>query len=188
LNNNAGRIVVNAANLKLQSGALDNTDGLISHAGSGHGALQTSSLDNTRGQIVGNGTLSLASSGNVTNSDGLISSNGDLQLTSADLGNTRTGTSGNATGIQSQGGSLTVNAQAITNSSNLYAAKDLKTTATSLTTAQRCTQLVNRPWMWPVRSAIKAPLLRPKICRSLQTALLAVRPMFWQPAWPPMDS
>ncbi|RDI15633.1 hemagglutinin repeat-containing protein, partial [Comamonas sp. AG1104] len=132
LNNNAGRIVVNAANLKLQSGALDNTDGLISHAGSGHGALQTSSLDNTRGQIVGNGTLSLASSGNVTNSDGLISSNGDLQLTSADLGNTRTGTSGNTTGIQSQGGSLTVNAQAITNSSNLYAAKDLKTTATSL--------------------------------------------------------
>ena len=51
LNNNAGRIVVNAANLKLQSGALDNTDGLISHAGSGHGALQASSLDNTRGQI-----------------------------------------------------------------------------------------------------------------------------------------
>ncbi|KOC19023.1 hypothetical protein GL58_25825 [Comamonas testosteroni] len=132
LNNNAGRIVVNAANLKLQSGALDNTDGLISHAGSGHGALQASSLDNTRGQIVGNGTLSLASSGNVTNSDGLISSNGDLQLTSADLGNTRTGASGNATGIQSQGGNLTVNAQAITNSSNLYAAKDLKTTATSL--------------------------------------------------------
>ncbi|WP_182111127.1 hemagglutinin repeat-containing protein [Comamonas testosteroni] len=132
LNNNAGRIVVNAANLKLQSGALDNTDGLISHAGSRHGALQTSSLDNTRGQIVGNGTLSLASSGNVTNSDGLISSNGDLQLTSADLGNTRTAASGNATGIQSQGGSLTVNAQAITNSSNLYAAKDLKTTATSL--------------------------------------------------------
>ncbi|WP_039051213.1 hemagglutinin repeat-containing protein [Comamonas thiooxydans] len=132
LNNNAGRIVVNAANLKLQSGALDNTDGLISHAGSGHGALQASSLDNTRGQILGNGTLSLASSGNVSNSDGLISSNGDLQLTSADLGNTRTGTSGSATGIQSQGGNLTVNAQAITNSSNLYAAKDLKTTATSL--------------------------------------------------------
>ncbi|MBL5980374.1 hemagglutinin repeat-containing protein [Comamonas sp. NyZ500] len=132
LNNNAGRIVVNAANIKLQSGALDNTDGLISHAGSGHGALQASSLDNTRGQILGNGTLSLASSGNVSNSDGLISSNGDLQLTSADLGNTRTGTSGSATGIQSQGGNLTVNAQAITNSSNLYAAKDLKTTATSL--------------------------------------------------------
>ncbi|WP_057092355.1 hemagglutinin repeat-containing protein [Comamonas thiooxydans] len=132
LNNNAGRIVVNAANLKLQSGALDNTDGLISHAGSGHGALHASSLDNTRGQILGNGTLSLASSGNVTNSDGLISSNGDLQLTSADLGNTRTGTSGSATGIQSQGGNLTVNAQALTNSSNLYAAKDLKTTATSL--------------------------------------------------------
>ena len=132
LNNNAGRIVVNAANLKLQSGALDNTDGLISHAGSGHGALQASSLDNTRGQILGNGTLSLASSGNVSNSDGLISSNGDLQLTSADLGNTRTGTSGSATGIQSQGGNLTVNAQAITNSSNLYAAKDLRTTATSL--------------------------------------------------------
>lgn len=132
LNNNAGRIVVNAANLKLQSGALDNTDGLISHAGSGHGALHASSLDNTRGQILGNGTLSLASSGNVTNSDGLISSNSDLQLTSADLGNTRTGTSGSATGIQSQGGNLTVNAQALTNSSNLYAAKDLRTTATSL--------------------------------------------------------
>lgn len=132
LNNNAGRIVVNAANIKLQSGALDNTDGLISHAGSGHGALQASSLDNTRGQIFGNGTLSLASSGNVSNSDGLISANGDLQLTSADLGNTRTGTSGSATGIQSQGGNLTVNAQAITNSSNLYAAKDLRTTATSL--------------------------------------------------------
>ncbi|MDH1477633.1 hemagglutinin repeat-containing protein [Comamonas thiooxydans] len=132
LNNNAGRIVVNAANLKLQSGALDNTDGLISHAGSGHGALQASSLDNTRGQILGNGTLSLASSGNVTNSDGLISSNGDLQLTSADLGNTRTAASRSATGIQSQGGNLTVNAQAITNSSNLYAAKDLRTTATSL--------------------------------------------------------
>lgn len=132
LNNNAGRIVVNAANLKLQSGALDNTDGLISHAGSGQATLQASSLDNTRGQIVGDGTLSLASSGKVANSDGLISSNGDLQLKSADLGNTRTGTSGNTTGIQSQGGSLTVHAQAITNSSNLYAAKDLRTRATSL--------------------------------------------------------
>jgi filamentous hemagglutinin len=132
LDNSAGRIVANAANVNLQIGALNNTAGLISHAGNGALILGMSSLDNTGGQIVGNGTAALSSSGDVNNRDGLISANGDLSLASADLSNTRTGLAGSVSGIQSQGGNLALNAQAITNSSNLYAAKDLNATASSL--------------------------------------------------------
>lgn len=133
INNSAGRIVANAQDLTLSAGgALINTDGLMAHSGTGQLRLTINSLDNTRGQIVGNGTASLTSVGQLTNADGLIASQNDLTLRSADLGNTNSGAVQTATGIQSQTGSLTVNAQALTNGGSIVAAQNLSTTAASI--------------------------------------------------------
>ncbi|WGG52841.1 hemagglutinin repeat-containing protein [Rugamonas sp. DEMB1] len=57
LNNTAGRIAVNSANLTLGAATLINQDGKIEHAGSGTLAMTAATLKDQHGQIVGNGTL-----------------------------------------------------------------------------------------------------------------------------------
>jgi filamentous hemagglutinin len=131
--NNGGRIVANAQDLTISAaGALSNRKGLIGHAGSGQLSLSTNSLDNTQGQIMGNGAATLSSIGPLTNADGLIAAQKDVQIRSADLINTASGASTTATGIQSQTGQLVMNVQAVTNTSNIFAAKNLSITASSV--------------------------------------------------------
>jgi filamentous hemagglutinin len=59
LDNTAGRIATNAANLTLDAGQLVNADGRIEHAGIGTLAINATTLSDQRGQIIGNGKLAI---------------------------------------------------------------------------------------------------------------------------------
>jgi filamentous hemagglutinin len=132
LDNSAGQLVVNASDLALNVGALNNTDGVIGHAGQGRLNATMTSLENSRGQITGNGNIKLDSTGNITSSNGLISATGDLDIHSADLVSTQSGARLQFAGIQSQQGSVTLHAKALNNSASIYAAKNLDINATGL--------------------------------------------------------
>lgn len=131
-NNSAGSLVANAANLSLSMGALTNTAGEIGHPGRSQLTLNTASVENTGGQIVGNGSLMLSNTGNLTNADGLISAQGDLVASSKDVTNTASGAAATTTGVQSQGGNVSLDVQQMTNSGSIRAGKDLITHAASL--------------------------------------------------------
>ncbi len=111
-NNTSGTLRTNAQNLSLNTGALNNTDGLIGHAGTGSFALNVSSLDNTRGRIAANGQASLRSASVINNIDGTISAQTNLDLRSAHLANT-----GSVYGARN----LTIAANTVSNSGSLYA-------------------------------------------------------------------
>ncbi|SFG82775.1 filamentous hemagglutinin [Duganella sp. CF458] len=128
LNNTGGRIVANAQDFTLSSGALTNNDGLIGHAGTGSLGMTAASVANNRGQITGNGAVTLTSAGNVDNSAGLIAAQNDLTLGGADL----TNTSGANAGIQSQAGSVSLDVQNLANSGSVSAGQSLNTHAASL--------------------------------------------------------
>ncbi|MBA5688164.1 hemagglutinin repeat-containing protein [Rugamonas apoptosis] len=57
LDNTAGRIAFNGANVTVGAGTLINQDGRIEHAGAGTLAMTAGTLQDQRGQIVGNGAL-----------------------------------------------------------------------------------------------------------------------------------
>lgn len=131
-NNSAGILVANAANLSLSTGAFTNTAGEIGHSGSSQLTLNTASVENTGGQIVGNGSIVLSNTGNLTNADGLISAQDDLSAISKDVTNTASGAATTTTGVQSQGGNVSLDVQQLTNSGSIRAGKDLSTHAASL--------------------------------------------------------
>ncbi|KQZ27064.1 hemagglutinin repeat-containing protein [Duganella sp. Root1480D1] len=128
LNNTGGRIVANAQDVTIASGALTNNNGLIGHAGTGTLGITSASVDNGHGQVTGNGVVTITSAGNIDNSAGLIAAQNDLTLSGADL----TNTSGTNAGIQSQAGSVNLDVQNFTNSGNVSAGQNLDTHAASL--------------------------------------------------------
>jgi filamentous hemagglutinin len=90
INNSAGRIVANAQDFALVSGGvLDNTDGMIGHAGSGQLRVDTAGLHNTRGKIIGNGATTLTSSADVDNTGGMVAGQQSVTATATGWDNTQ---------------------------------------------------------------------------------------------------
>jgi len=128
LNNAAGRIAVNSANLTLGAGNLVNTDGRIEHAGSGTLAINAGSISDVRGQITGNGSLHITA-GNIDHRDAsTIAQNITISAASLDnrqgeitqLGtsNTTISTTGlldNRAGVIASNGGTTVNTGSLNN-------------------------------------------------------------------------
>lgn len=108
LENTAGRIAVNSANLTLDARLLRNLGGELEHAGNGRFILRAGPLDNRYGSIVSGGTLDLAATGYLDNTAGAISAATDLRL----QGSTVDNTSGL---IHASGGKLDVSAALLLN-------------------------------------------------------------------------
>ncbi len=126
-NNAAGTIATNANNLTLQSGALVNDAGHITHAGSGTLAINTGAASNVAGNIATNGQLlltaailnnqqgslianrnaALSLSGNLNNTQGTIQAANALQASAANIDNT----AGRITSLDSSGLTLNTNGQ-----------------------------------------------------------------------------
>lgn len=90
----------------------------------------TQKLDNTEGTISAQQLdMQVAQ---LDNTDGLIWATDSLNISSDKLHNAQTATSSTPKGIQSQSGQLTLSAQALSNSGNIYAGQDLIANVTSL--------------------------------------------------------
>jgi filamentous hemagglutinin len=85
LDNTAGHIAVNSANLTLGASTLVNTDGKIEHAGAGTLAIRAGTLDGQRGQIAGNGALDISATA-IDHRDAITSAN-QIAITAASLDN-----------------------------------------------------------------------------------------------------
>lgn len=124
LDNREGSITAQADHLRVQAGRFDNTEGVVSHAGSGTLAITATALDNTHGQITGNGKADIALAACLVNQDGLISATG-LTVQAARLDNRggridQTGDGDRPASIQlsglldNSGGRLVANADTLT--------------------------------------------------------------------------
>ncbi|MDC8760326.1 hemagglutinin repeat-containing protein [Janthinobacterium fluminis] len=85
LDNTAGRIAVNSANLSLRAGTLGNAGGKIEHAGAGTLAIEAATLNGQRGQITANGALNM-SAGVVDHRDASTVAR-QITVTASDLDN-----------------------------------------------------------------------------------------------------
>ncbi|SHH62989.1 hemagglutinin repeat-containing protein [Massilia sp. CF038] len=126
LDNTAGRIAVNSANLTLGAGTLVNTDGVIEHAGSASLAINAGTLNDQRGTIIGNGSVNITAA--AFNHDAGTTFGKNLTVQAASLSNRAghvnsagamnvnvTGQLDNRTGDISGNGVVSVNAGALDN-------------------------------------------------------------------------
>ncbi|MED5596360.1 two-partner secretion domain-containing protein [Janthinobacterium sp. P210006] len=74
LDNTAGRIAVNSANVTLDAVTVTNKDGKIEHAGTGSLAIKAPTLDGSGGTIIGNGLVDIAA-GEFNHSKAVTSAN-----------------------------------------------------------------------------------------------------------------
>ena len=89
LNNTAGRIAVNSANVTLDATTLTNRDGRIEHAGTGILNLQAGVLDNSKGRITSAASGDIVSAGALSNIDGVMAAASDLHVGGVTIDNTR---------------------------------------------------------------------------------------------------
>ncbi|EZP37303.1 filamentous hemagglutinin N-terminal domain-containing protein [Janthinobacterium lividum] len=89
LDNTAGRIAVNSANLNIDAVSVTNKDGKIEHAGTGILNLQAGVLDNRKGRITSAASADIASKGVLNNTDGVIAATADLHVGGVHVDNTR---------------------------------------------------------------------------------------------------
>jgi filamentous hemagglutinin len=128
LDNSGGRIAVNSANLALGAARLNNTDGVIEHAGTGSLTLTAADLNDQRGQITTNGRLAIAavainhdgastSARNVSMATGTLSNrSGEIIQTGAQASSiVATGQLDNRAGRVVSNGGLDVSAQSLDN-------------------------------------------------------------------------
>ncbi|MET0322445.1 MAG: hemagglutinin repeat-containing protein, partial [Duganella sp.] len=151
LDNTAGRIAVNSADLAVSATTLTNVDGKLEHAGSGALTITAEQLNDQRGQITGNNQVSVTAAsfdhrhaatvgrevainaGSLDNTDGAIGASAGLVVTGGDLDNTRgqlqagdnatftIGNLNNTAGSVFAGGDLRTTATNVVNSGSLYA-------------------------------------------------------------------
>ncbi|MDN2672281.1 filamentous hemagglutinin N-terminal domain-containing protein [Janthinobacterium sp. SUN026] len=89
LDNTAGRIAVNSANLNIDAVSVTNKEGKIEHAGTGTLNLQAGVLDNSKGRITSAASSDIVSKGVLNNTDGVIAAIADLHVGGVALDNTR---------------------------------------------------------------------------------------------------